>query len=46
MHNPESVLEHEMYKLLLDFEIQTDLLIPARLSDNQPKKKKRELDKY
>ena len=24
MHNPESVLENEMHKLLWDFEIQTD----------------------
>ena len=30
MHNPESVLENETYKLLRDFEIQTDLLISAR----------------
>ena len=33
MHNPESVLENETYKLLWDFEIQTDLLISARRPD-------------
>ena len=30
MHNPESVLEIEMHKILWDFEIQTDQLISAR----------------
>ena len=30
MHNPESVLENEMYKLFRDFVIQTDHLISAR----------------
>ena len=30
MHNPESVLENEEHKILRDFEIQTDQLIPAR----------------
>ena len=30
MHNLESVLENEMHKLLLDFEIQTDKLVSAR----------------
>ena len=30
MHNPESVLENEMHKILLDFEIQTDHQILAR----------------
>ena len=33
MHNPESVLENEMQKLLCDFEIQTDDLISARWPD-------------
>ena len=33
MHNPESVIENETHKLLYDFEIQTDHLIPARRSD-------------
>ena len=30
MHNPESILENEMLKILWDFEMQTDHLIPAR----------------
>ena len=30
---PESVLENEMQKILWDFEIQTDHLIPARRPD-------------
>ena len=33
MHNPESVLENETHKLLRDFEIKTDHLIPARQPD-------------
>ena len=33
MHNPESVLKNETYKLLCDFEIQTDHLISARQPD-------------
>ena len=33
MHNPESVLENEMHKLLWDFEIQTDHLISPRWPD-------------
>ena len=33
MHNPESVLENEIYKLLRDFEIETDHLISARRPD-------------
>ena len=33
MHNPESVLENEMHKLLWDFEIQTDHIISARRPD-------------
>ena len=33
MHNPESGLENETHKLLLDFEIQTGHLISARRSD-------------
>ena len=33
MHNPASVLENEMHKLLWDFEIQTDYLITARRPD-------------
>ena len=42
MHNPESVLENEMHKVLGDFEIRTDHLISARLQrDSQQKKKKK-----
>ena len=37
MHNPASVLENEMHKLLWDFETQTDHLISARLYSNQQK---------
>ena len=33
MHNPESILENETYKLLWRFEIQTDHLILARRPD-------------
>ena len=33
MHNPESVLENEMHKILWDFEIQKDHLILARQPD-------------
>ena len=33
MHNPASVLENAMHKLLWDFNIQTDHLIPARRPD-------------
>ena len=33
VHNPESVLENEMHKLLWDFEIQMNHLISARWSD-------------
>ena len=33
MHNPDSVLENETYKVLWDFEIQTDHLIPASRPD-------------
>ena len=43
MHNPESILENETYKLLKDFEIQTDHLISARRTDLiKINKKKRE----
>ena len=45
MYNPESVLENETHKHLLDFEIQRDLLISARRPDlviiNKKKKKKK-----
>ena len=33
MHNPAPVLENDLYKLLWDFHIQTDHLIPARRPD-------------
>ena len=33
MHNPESVLENEVHKILGDFEIQTNYLISGRRSD-------------
>ena len=43
MHNLASVLENDMYKLLWDFEIQTDHLISARrpdlIIDNKKEKK-------
>ena len=46
MHNPAPVLENAMHKLLWDFKIQTDHLIPARRSDLIIiNKKKRELAK-
>ena len=51
MHNPAPVLENDTHKHLWDFNIQTDLLIPARRPDiiiinknnnnNNKKKKKR-----
>ena len=44
MHNPASVLENATHKLLWDFNIQTDHLIPARRPDliiiNKKKKKR------
>ena len=44
MHNPAPVLEKDTYKLLWDFDIQTDHLISARRPDliiiNKKKKKK------
>ena len=33
MHNPAPVLENDTHKLLWDFNIQTDHLIPARKPD-------------
>ena len=45
MHNPAPVLENDTHKLLWDFNIQTDHLIPARRPDliiiNKKKKKKK-----
>ena len=44
MHNPAPVLENATHKLLWDFNIQTDHLIPARRPDliiiNNKRKKK------
>ena len=44
MHNPAPVLENDSHKLLWDFNIQTDHLIPARRPDliiiNKKKKKR------
>ena len=39
MHNSESILENDIYKLLWDFEIQTDHLILARQPDLTTKKR-------
>ena len=33
MHNPAPVLENDSHKLLLNFNIQTDRLVPARRPD-------------
>ena len=44
MHNPESVQENEMHKVLWDFEIQTDphsLSQTARPSDSKKKKEEK-----
>ena len=47
MHSPALVLENDTHKLLWDFNIQTDHIIPARRPDqtrpdnNQQKKKKK-----
>ena len=49
MHNPAPVLENDTHKLLWDFNIQTDHLIPARRPDliiiNKKKKKKKKICK-
>ena len=45
MHNPVPVLENDSHKLLWDFNIQTDHLIPARRPDLIIINKKRELAK-
>ena len=39
MHNPAPALENDSHKLLWDFDIQTDHLIPARRPDLIIKKK-------
>ena len=49
MHNPAPVLENDSHKLLWDFNIQTDHLIPARRPDliiiNKKKKKRKRICK-
>ena len=49
MQNPAPVLENDTHKLLWDFDIQTDHLIPARRPDliiiNKKKKKKKKKKK-
>ena len=46
MHNPEFVLEKEMHKILLDFEIKKNASLclgrTTRLCERQKKKKKKE----
>ena len=44
MYNPAPVLEKATHKLLWDFNIQTDHLIPARRPDLIISNKKRELE--
>ena len=43
MHKPESAQENETHKILWDFEIQTDHLVPARRPDFMMINTKREL---
>ena len=43
MHKPESVQEDEKHKILWDFDIQTDNLIPARRAKLVLINKKKEL---
>ena len=43
MHQPKSVLENKTHKILKDFEIQTDQLIPTRRPDQVFFCKKKEL---
>ena len=45
MHNPAPVLENDTHKPLWDFNIQTDLLIPARRPDLIIINKKKEICK-
>ena len=40
-HKPESILDNEMHKILLDLEIQIDHLIPAQKIKPRAKKKKK-----
>ena len=39
MHNPAPVIENDLHKLLWDFNIQTDHLIPTRPHNNNTKKR-------
>ena len=41
MHKPESALENEIHKILLNFEIQTEHSIPAKSSNLELINKKR-----
>ena len=41
--NPATVLENDSHKLLWDFDIQTDHLIPTRRPDNNNQQKKENL---
>ena len=43
MHKPESVLENEIHKIIPDFELQNDPLIPAKGPDLVLFNKKKEL---
>ena len=43
MHKPEFVFENETHKILLDFVIKTDHLIPARRPDLQLINKKKRI---
>ena len=43
MHNPAPVLENATHKVLWDFNLQTDHLIPARIPDLIMNKKKENL---
>ena len=45
MHNPGSVLEKDSHKLLWDFDIETDHLIPTRIPNLIIINKKREFGK-
>ena len=45
MHNPAPVQGNATHKLLWDFNIQTDHLIPARRPDNNNQKKKKKKKK-
>ena len=50
MHKPETIPENETHRILWDFEIQTDPLIPTRRSDlvliNKQKQKTKTIKKH